>query len=70
MTSLIEQSREHFIQIRLYEKLYRRFWHVCEAYSNGKSYSDVLKLYFSGSCKAGVLSHRRIGDSNVVVNQN
>ncbi len=63
LTSLIEPSREHFTEIQLYKKLFRRFWDACEAYSNGKSYNDVLKLYFGSSCKAEVVSHRRIGNS-------
>jgi hypothetical protein len=70
MTSLIEQSREHFIDIQLYKKLYRRFWQSCEAYENGKSYSDVLTLFFSNFCKGEVVSHRRIENSNIDTNQN
>jgi hypothetical protein len=43
MVSLIDQSRKHFIDIELSKKLFRRFWDACEAYSAGKSYSDVLQ---------------------------
>ena len=70
MTSLIEQSRERFIRIELYKKLCRRFWDACEAYNNGSSYNDVLRLYFGSFCKVGVVSHRRIGNSTVDTNQN
>ena len=46
MVLLIDQSRKHFVDIELYKKLYRRFWQACEAYRNGKTYNDVLKLFF------------------------
>ncbi|CAM4846024.1 unnamed protein product, partial [Rotaria magnacalcarata] len=32
MVLLIEQSRDHFVNIDLYKKLFRRFWQTCEAY--------------------------------------
>ena len=70
MISLIEQSREHFIRIELYKKLYRQFWDACEAYNNGSSYNDVLRLYFGSSCKVEAVSHRRIENSTVDINPN
>jgi hypothetical protein len=69
MVLLIDQSRKHFIDIQLYKKLFRRFWHACEAYRNGKSYNDVLKLFFSNFCKEEAISHRRITNSNIDINQ-
>lgn len=65
MLILIEQSREHFVEIELYKKLFRRFWFACLAYKEGKSYQDVLKLFFSSSCKGEVIAHRKIVNSNL-----
>lgn len=65
MLMLIDQSRAHFLEIRLYEKLFRRFWKSCEAYNDGQSYGDVLKLFFSSSCKEQVSSHRQVVNTNI-----
>lgn len=70
MVSLIEHSRQHFVHIELYKKLFRRFWQTCDGYQNGKTYQDVLKLFFSNLCKEQISSHRRIGNTNVHSNQN
>jgi hypothetical protein len=62
---LLPISRENFISKSIYLKLFRRFWRTIEAYYNGKTYSEVLKMYFSGLCKENIISHRRITNTNM-----
>ena len=65
MLRLIPESREYFFQKNLQNKLFRRFWRALDAYNKGKTYNEVLQLFFSGSCKYDIASHRRISNSNV-----
>ena len=65
MLSLIEQSRDHFVEIQLYKKLFHRFWNACLSYKQEQSDRDVLKLFFSNSCKEQVFGHRKIVNSNL-----
>ena len=65
MIKLISESRKHFVEREIALKLFRRFWRSIEAYSQGQSYADVLKLFFSQLCKTAVQSHRRISDKNI-----
>lgn len=65
MTRLIPQSRENFVEKRIYLKLFRRFWKAMSAYEQGQSYSEVLQLYFSNHCSGTVISHRKITNSNL-----
>ena len=65
MVKLIEDSRVSFIQRNVSIKLYRRFWRTLEAYANGDSYTEVLKLYFSSLCKSDGEQHRKITNSNL-----
>jgi hypothetical protein len=46
-------------------KLFRRFWRAIEAYSQGQTYADVLKLFFSQLCKSTIQSHRKITNTNI-----
>ncbi|CAF3218466.1 unnamed protein product [Rotaria sp. Silwood2] len=36
-----------------------------EAYSQGQTYADVLKLFFSQLCKTSVQSNRKISNENI-----
>ena len=36
-----------------------------EAYYQGQTYADVLKLFFSQLCKTTIQSHRRISNKNI-----
>ena len=65
MIRLIAESRTNFIEKKIYQKLFRRFWRCLYAYRSGQSYSDVLKLFFSNLCKGNVLSHRKITNTNL-----
>ncbi|CAF2556502.1 unnamed protein product [Rotaria sp. Silwood2] len=65
MLQLIPESKEYFLEKNLQKKLFRRFWRTLNAYSKGKTYSEVLQLFFSGSCKYDIASHRKITNSNL-----
>ena len=65
MLRLIPESREYFFQKKLQNKLFGRFWRTLDAYNKGKTYTEVLQLCFSGSCRYDIASHRRISNSNV-----
>ncbi|CAF1546907.1 unnamed protein product [Adineta ricciae] len=60
MIKLISESRADFVERSIELKLFRRFWHAVEAYSQGQTYGEVFKLFFSQLCSASVQSHRRI----------
>ncbi|CAF1299418.1 unnamed protein product [Didymodactylos carnosus] len=65
LIKLIADSRIHFVERNIALKLFRRFWRSIEAYSQGQTYADVLKLFFSQLCKTSVQSHRRISNKNI-----
>ena len=65
MMRLIPKSREMFAETGIQMKLFRRFWQCLDAYKKGKTYSEVLTLFFSGSCKPDVVSHRRISNMQI-----
>ena len=58
-------SRIRFVERQIALKLFRRFWHSIQAYSQGQTYSDVLKLFFGQLCKTTVQSHRRISNKRI-----
>ena len=50
MIRLIDESRMNFEKQQVHLKLFRRFWKCLQAYNRGKTYSEVLQLFFiSGS---------------------
>ncbi|CAF4979497.1 unnamed protein product [Rotaria sp. Silwood1] len=65
MIKLISDSRIHFAERKIALKLFRRFWRSIEAYFQGQTYADVLKLFFSQLCKTAVQSHRKITNANI-----
>ena len=65
MLELINESREHFIEIDLNIHLIRRFWRVLVGYKNGASYADILKTYFSGKSKENNISHTKIHNTKL-----
>ena len=65
MIKLISESRAYFVERNIALKLFRRFWLSIEAYSQGQTYGDVLKLFFSQLCSASIQSHRRISNDNI-----
>jgi transposase len=65
MLTLIPKSRVDFREKDLQLKLFRRFWRTLQAYNQGQSYSEVLKLFFSNLCVGDVASHRRITNANM-----
>ena len=60
MLRLIPESRENFKKRQIQMKLFRRFWRSLDMYSQGKSYGEVLNLFFGQSCKSEIVSHRRM----------
>ena len=65
MFTLILKSREDFQEKNLQLKLFRRFWRTLEAYNQGQSHSEVLKLFFSNICVSDVVSHRKVTNANL-----
>jgi transposase len=65
MLALIPKSREDFQEKNLQLKLFRRFWRTLEAYNQGQSYCEVLKLFFSNLCVGDVVSHRKVTNANL-----
>jgi hypothetical protein len=65
MIKLISESRINFVERKIALKLFRRFWRSIEAYSQGQTYADVLKLFFSQLCKSTIQSHRKITNTNI-----
>ena len=66
MLRLIPESRENFQQRQIQMKLFQRFWHSLDAYNQGKSYSEILCLFFSQTCKYNIFSHRKITNSKLL----
>ncbi len=67
MLKLIVESRENFQEKEIYLKLLRRFWRCLQAYQDGQSYAEVMKMFFSSSCEGTVKTHTRISNSNLDV---
>ena len=65
MIKLIADSGMDFVERNIALKLFRHFWHSIEAYSQGQTYADVLKLFFSQLCKTSVQLHGRISNRNI-----
>ncbi|CAF1384088.1 unnamed protein product [Adineta ricciae] len=65
MLQLIPESRENFKERKIHMKLFRRFWHSLDAYSQGKSYAEVLSLFFSQACESDIVAHRKITNSKL-----
>ena len=65
MMCLIPKAQEMFAEREIQMKLFRRFWRCLDAYKKGKTYSEVLTFFFSGSCKPDVVSHRRISNTKL-----
>jgi hypothetical protein len=65
MMRLIPESREQFATKNIELKLFRQFWKAVDACKKGDSYGQVVTLFFSGLCKAEVLSHRKITNTNL-----
>ncbi|CAF1309414.1 unnamed protein product [Adineta ricciae] len=65
MLRLLPESRDNFEQRQIHMKLFRRFWRSLDAYNQGKSYGEILSLFFSQSCKSSILSHRKITNSKL-----
>ena len=64
MITLIDESRDNFVNKNVYVKLFRRFWRTLGAYDKGQTYEQLLKLFFSNLCKETVQSHRKITNTN------
>ena len=65
MLKLITESRVNVLEKRISMKLFRRLWRFLQAYSQGETYADVLKLFFSQFCKTAIQSHRQISNTSI-----
>lgn len=55
---LIKDAREKYMSDDINNRIFSRFFRVCEAYNSGKSYETVMREYFNA--KAEIKSKRRI----------
>ena len=65
LISLLNESRTHFIQSKLANKLLLRFWNCLHGYKNKKSYSEIIIQYFSGKSKGKNESHTKVSNSQI-----
>jgi hypothetical protein len=65
LISLLNESRTHFIQNNLANKLLLRFWNCLHCYKNKKSYSEIIIQYFSGKSKGKNESHTKVSKSQI-----
>ena len=65
MLRLIPGSRKSFFCKNIHCKRFRRFWRTLNAYDQGKTYAEILRMFFSGLCKYEIVSHRKITNSNL-----
>ena len=68
MLKLISESRQVFTDKRVHLKLFRRFWRSLDAYNEGQTYEQVLKMFFGSLCSGTGQSHRRIMNTNIECN--
>jgi hypothetical protein len=59
------EGKANFIEKQIHLKLFRRFWKTVKAYGDGKHYSEVLTMFFSGLCKDNIIGHRKITNANI-----
>ncbi|CAM4804123.1 unnamed protein product [Rotaria magnacalcarata] len=65
MIKLMKESRTNFEQKEVHLKLFRRFWKCLEAYDQGKTYSEVLQLFFSKTCTGTNTGHLKVTNTNL-----
>ena len=59
------EARANFEQQPVHLKLFRRFWHCLDAYDQGKTYGEVLQLFFSNNCSGTNREHLKIMNTNL-----
>ena len=62
---LISESHKNFKERKIHLKLFRRFWRSLDAYNQGKTYAEILSLFFGQTCKPDVVSHCKITNSKL-----
>ena len=70
LKKLISEPRQHFKEIKLNNKLIRRFWRCLKAYTSGASKDTILNLYFSRKPKEKFVAHRKITNTLCFQNRN
>ena len=65
MLCLIPQSRQNLEQRYIQMKLFRRFWRCIGAYSQGKSYGEILTFFFRQLCQVVGVFHRKVTNSKL-----
>ena len=66
MLRLISESCENFQERKIQMKLFCRFWRFLDPYSQGKTYAEILSLFFGQACKPDGVSHRKITNSELM----
>lgn len=65
MIRLIDESRINFEQQQVHLKLFRRFWRCLDAYNTGKTYSEVLQLFFINGSTGKHKGHLQIRNTDL-----
>ena len=66
MIYLIPLTKDQYKNKNLNIKLIRRFWNCLLAYEAGKTYGEVLRIYFGNKNKEKIECHRRILENNKI----
>ncbi len=56
--SRILAAREEYAKSDINFRLFSRFWRIVVAYSDGKSYKEIMKVFFKAGTE--IKSHRKI----------
>jgi len=62
---LLVDSRVHFLERQLCQKLLRRFWNCIEGYQDGATYYTIMSEYFSGKSTGKNKTHTKISNSQL-----
>ena len=54
----ILEARDNYARSDINSRLFSRFWRITKAYSDGKTYAEVMKEYFNADTT--IKSHRKI----------
>ena len=63
MLKFIAEPRENFRD----KELFLRFWKCLLAYTDGRSYVEMMRMFFGTKCEGTVKSYTRISNGNLNV---
>ena len=62
---LLVDSRVHFSEKQMCQKLMPRFWNCIEAYEDCATYFTIMSKYFSGKSTGKNIAHTKISNSQL-----